>query len=393
MVFNTVSYYLLFLFPAAIAFRLARSSSRPWICSFFGCAFFVFFSLTAVGGLPGAFCLGIFLWETMFSRLYRKGSWLCWIGVLQSIIFLTIFKYWNFLTGLYFGPPDHNPWYWKGAFLPLGISFFTFEFIHYAIDRHRGRTEAGTVGEYMSFILYFPTMVAGPVKRYQDFLPKIRNPEQDSVTNWRLGCTRILSGLVKKFAIADLMTAFTNHLNQADIAAAQRWVLPLWLLAYGVKIYFDFSGYSDIAIGSARLFGIRVPENFDWPYFRTSIVSFWRHWHISLSSWLTDYVFIPLGGSRVPTGRVYVNLFVTMLVSGIWHGAGLNFLVWGGWHGALLVLHRIWTQRVGPAPAERPFYRTALCCAGTFLWVNTGWAFFCMDLSTVGVFFHRLLLG
>src|SRR5579864_4919889 len=128
MIFNTVPYYLLFLFPAAISFQLARPRWRPWVCSFFGCAFFVFFSLTAVGGAAGAFCLGIFLWESAFSRLYRKDSWVCWIGVLQSVTFLIIFKYWNFLTGLYFGQPEHNPWYWKGAFLPLGISFFTFEF-------------------------------------------------------------------------------------------------------------------------------------------------------------------------------------------------------------------------------------------------------------------------
>jgi alginate O-acetyltransferase complex protein AlgI len=392
MIFNTVYYYLLFLVPAAIAFQLARPRWRPWVCSFFGCAFFVFFSLTAVGGAAGAFCLSIFVWESIFSRLYRPGSWLCWIGVLQSIIFLVVFKYWNFLTGLWFGRPEQNPWYWKGAFLPLGISFFTFEFIHYAVDRHKGKTEPGTAGEYMSFILYFPTMVAGPIKRYQDFLPKIRNPDQDVATNWRIGCTRILSGLVKKFAIADLMTAFTNHLNQTDIVTARRWTLALWLLAYGVKIYFDFSGYSDIAIGSARLFGIRVPENFDWPYFRTSIASFWRHWHISLSSWLTDYVFIPLGGSRAASGRLYVNLLVTMLVSGIWHGAGLNFLVWGAWHGALLALHRTWTKWRGPAPEDRPFLRTALCSLGTFLWVNLGWAFFCMDLPTAAVFFRRLLV-
>ena len=393
MIFNTVSYYLLFLFPAAIAFQLSRPRWRPQICSLFGSAFFVFFSLTAVGGVAGAFCLGIFIWESMFSRLYRKDSWLCWIGVLQSVVFLIIFKYWNFLTGLYFGQSQHNPWYWRGAFLPLGISFFTFEFIHYAIDRHRGTAPAGTIGEYLSFILFFPTMVAGPIKRYQDFLPKVQNPHADTLTNWRVGCTRILSGLAKKFAVADLMTAFTNHLNQADIAAAQRWVLPLWLLAYGVKIYFDFSGYSDIAIGSARLFGIRVPENFDWPYFRMSIASFWRHWHISLTRWLTDYVFIPLGGSRVPRDRVYFNLLVTMLVSGVWHGAGLNFLVWGAWHGLLLVLHRVWTSWRGPAAPDRPFYRSALCCAGTFVWVNLGWAFFCMDLRTAAGFFHRLLLG
>jgi len=392
MIFNTVSYYLLFLFPSAVAFQLARPRWRPAICAIFGSAFFVFFSLTAVGGAPGAFCLGIFLWESAFSRLYKKGSWLCWVGVFQSIVFLIIFKYWNFFSGLYFGLPAKNPWYWKGAFLPIGISFFTFEFIHYAVDRSQGKVEAGTLSEYMSFILYFPTMVAGPIKRYQDFLPKIRNPDLVALTNWRVGCTRILAGLVKKFAIADVMTAFTGHLNQPDIAVAPRWALLIWLLAYGIKIYFDFSGYSDIAIGSARLFGIKVPENFDWPYFRSNITSFWRHWHISLSRWLTDYVFIPLGGSHVPAGRVYANLLVTMLVSGIWHGAGLNFLVWGAWHGLLLVCHRIWINWRGPASPDRPFYRTALCCAGTFVWVNLGWAFFCMDLPTAGAFFHRLLV-
>src|ERR1019366_7306676 len=150
----------------------------------------------------------------------------------------------------------------------------------------------------LAFILFFPTMVAGPIKRYQDFEGKLTNPSKAWAEDWELGLTRILVGLAKKFAIADLLTAFTNHLNVADISRAQRWVLPLWLLAYGFKIYFDFSAYSDIAIGSARLFGIKVPENFDWPYIRTNITEFWAHWHMSLTKWLTDYIFIPLGGSR-----------------------------------------------------------------------------------------------
>ena len=393
MIFNTIAYYLLFLIPAAIAFHFARPQWRPWVCSMFGGLFFIFFSLTSIGGVAGAFCLGIFLWESIFSRFYRQGSWLCWVGVAQSLIFLVIFKYWNFFTGLWFGGAAANSLRWNGAFLPLGISFFTFEFIHYAVDRYQGKTQAGSAIEYMSFILYFPTMVAGPIKRYQDFLPKLRNPTRDAVTNWRLGCTRILAGLVKKFAVADLMTAFTNHLNQADILAAQRWVLPLWLLAYGIKIYFDFSGYSDIAIGSARLFGIQVPENFDWPYARTNIASFWRHWHISLSRWLTDYIFIPLGGSRVKPFQIYVNLLVTMLVSGLWHGAGLNFLVWGAWHGVLLAGHRFWVQWRGPAPENRSTWQSLFPWAGTFVWVNVGWAFFCMDLPTAMLFFRRLFGG
>ena len=215
----------------------------------------------------------------------------------------------------------------------------------------------------MAFILFFPTMVAGPIKRYQNFLPTLREPSLEWAGDWQIGITRILVGLAKKFAIADLMTAFTNHLNHADIAAAQRWVLPIWLLAYGMKIYFDFSAYSDIAIGSARLFGMKVPENFDWPYARTNIAEFWKHWHISLYRWLVDYVFIPLGGSRCKPPRVLVNLLLTMFLSGLWHGAGLNFIVWGLWHGMLLAVHRTWSRWRGPRTTPPSTFGT-LCRLG-----------------------------
>jgi alginate O-acetyltransferase complex protein AlgI len=178
----------------------------------------------------------------------------------------------------------------------------------------------------------------------------------------------------------------------ADLAHAQRWVLPVWLLAYGMKIYFDFSAYSDIAIGSARLFGIKVPENFDWPYIRTNIASFWQHWHMSLYSWLVDYVFIPLGGSRTTQPRVYLNVLITMAISGLWHGAGLNFICWGLWHGALLTMHRLWLAMRGPAVVPSRFGQVA-AWALTFVTVNLGWAFFCMDLPTAIFFFRRLFLG
>ena len=392
MIFNTFAYFILFLVPAAIGFRVVRPAFQPWVCITFGAAFFVFFSLTEVGGVAGAMCLLVFVWESLFSRLYRRGSVLCLVGIVQTLAILFAFKYWNFFTGLIFGGQPHNPAYWVGAFLPLGVSFFTFEFIHYAVDRYRGTTVAGSFGQYLAFILFFPTMVAGPIKRYQDFLPKLAQPSLAWQKDWELGSTRILVGLAKKFAIADLLTAFTNHLNQADIALAQRWVLPFWLLAYGMKIYADFSAYSDIAIGSARLFGIRVPENFDWPYARRNIAEFWGHWHMSLYRWLIDYVFIPLGGSRTAQPRVYLNVLITMFISGLWHGAGLNFVVWGLWHGLLLALHRAWSRwhRVGTPPTR---LGTALSWGLTFLCVNLGWAFFCMDLRTSIAFFKRLFIG
>lgn len=389
MIFNTFSYYLIFLLPCAIIYRVAQPSARPWIIATFGSTFFLFFSYQ-LAGLWGCLCLLIFLWESVFSRLYGPGSRWCLVGLVQSVILLGVFKYWNFFTGLIHFH-SANPLHWKGQFLPLGISFFTFEFYHYAWDRRSNKTEAGTLGEYLAFILFFPTMVAGPIKRYQDFLPKLRGNPTDWDLDWERGITRILTGLVKKFAIADLLTAWTDHLNAHDIILADRRILVLWVFAYGLKIYADFSGYSDIAIGSARLFGIRVPENFNWPYGRRNIQQFWQNWHVSLTRWLIDYVYIPLGGSRVSLPRVYMNVVVVMLISGLWHGAGINFLVWGLWHGLLLAGHRAWRQwRAVPSSHPVAVVGSRLL---TFVLVNAGWPFFCMNFRTAILFYRRLLLG
>jgi alginate O-acetyltransferase complex protein AlgI len=392
MIFNGWDYYVLFLVPSAILFRAASERARPWVIFLSGCLFFVYFSCTQLGGIAGAACLGIFLWESLVSRFYKPQSWICWAGVTLAVGFLVVFKYRNFLTGLVWTDPARNPLYWEHAFLPLGISFFTFEFAHYAIDRYRNKAKEGSLGEYMAFILFFPTMVAGPIKRYQDFVPKLGSISADWALDWQRGITRILTGLAKKFAIADLLTAYTNHLNWADIAQAQRVVLPVWLLAYGIKIYADFSAYSDIAIGSARLFGIRVPENFDWPYLRTNIADFWRHWHMSLTNWLIDYIYIPLGGSRVRGERVYVNILVTMLISGIWHGAGIHFVVWGLLHGVMLAIARAW-RLVRPRAHVPSRWSQIGSWALTFVSVNLAWAFFSMDVRTALFFFRRLSLG
>lgn len=387
MIFTSFTYFFVFLWPSALVFRWARPRWRPWILAASGAAFFVWFAPLVAGGLAGAACLGIFIWEALFSRLYRPRAIWCVIGIVQALLILFVFKYWNFGMSLV---PGGATWLWPSAFLPLGISFFTFEFIHYAADRRRNRTEAGAVQEYLAFILFFPTMVAGPIKRYQTFLPWLRNPSRDWAGDFERGITRILAGLAKKFCIADLMTAMTIHLNQTDVMAADRWVLALWLLAYGVQIYIDFSAYSDIAIGSARLFGIRIEENFNWPYRARDVAEFWSRWHISLTKWLIDYVYIPLGGSR-HRRRVYANVLVTMLVSGLWHGAGANFLAWGLWHGLALCLHRLWTAwrtRAGWRPLPEP-----AAWLLTFSTVMAGWAFFAMDLPTAMIFLRKLVLG
>jgi alginate O-acetyltransferase complex protein AlgI len=395
MIFNTFAYYFLFLIPAAVLFRVCSERSRPWILVTFGCLFFVYFSYFYLGGAYAAACVGLFAWEATLQQSYRPRSKVCLFGIAASLGILGVFKYWNFATDLLTVGVDKNALRWEGAFLPLGVSFFTFEFIHYAADRYRNKAEKGTFAEYLAFIFFFPTMVAGPIKRFQDFVPCLRNPSVDWQLDFNRGITRILTGLVKKFAIADLLTSLTDHLNYADIALAERWVLPVWLFAYGWKIYFDFSAYSDIAIGSGRLFGISIPENFDWPYFRTNITEFWRHWHISLYKWLVDYVFIPLGGSRVSGGKVYRNILLVMLVSGVWHGAGVNYVVWGLWHGVMLCIHRWMTaaSEHSSFPKLTSLFWGFCGWLATYVGVNLGWAFFAMDMETATLFFKRLVLG
>jgi len=200
--------------------------------------------------------------------------------------------------------------------------------------------------------------------------------------------------LVKKFAVADLLTALTLNLRHDTIASADRHILPLWLLAFAFKIYFDFSGYSDIAIGSARLFGIRVPENFNWPYLSTNIAEFWRRWHMSLYRWMVDYVFIPLGGSRVAPTRIYRNVMITFVLSGIWHGAGLNFLLWGMYHGLLVCGYRFWSLWRGPETKAKPGALTTISSwALTFTVTVLSFVLVSMDLPTGLFFLRRLFLG
>jgi alginate O-acetyltransferase complex protein AlgI len=388
LIFTSFFYFSL-LVPSSALYRFAPYRLKAYVIASSGFVFFVYFSFYDVGGAPGALCVLLLVWEAIFSRLYAPRSLFCVVGIIQAVAILFVFKYWNFVIGFL---PGRLPLrlHWAGQFLPLGISFFTFEFIHYAVERWRGRVERGLFREYLAFIMFFPTMVAGPIKRFGDFLPKIRGGSADFAIDWRAGITRILVGLVKKLAIADLLASATSNLSATHISMASRPTLLLWILAYGIKIYADFSGYSDIAIGSARLFGIRVPENFSWPYCRRNIGEFWTHWHISLSSWLRDYIYIPLGGSRVREPRIVFNLIVTMLVSGIWHGAGLNFLAWGAWHGLMMSTLRIWrTWFPKPLPGVAGYISS---WALTFCFVNLGWAFFCMDLPTAQLFFRHLFL-
>jgi alginate O-acetyltransferase complex protein AlgI len=390
MIFNELSYFVLFLLPSVAGFHLAPHAARSWVLSAFGIAFFVYFGYLHFGGLWGGLAVVIFGWEILTSRLYRPGSRWCLFGIAQALLFLFAFKYLTFATGAWNDlarglhlPPLGISARW---FLPLGISFFTFEFIHFAADSYNGKIERSSISEYAAFILFFPSMVAGPIKRFQDFGPKLRAASFEPELVGR-GITRILVGLAKKHALADSFSLWAHRLNGPELYAAHWYQIGVWILAYGMQIYFDFSGYSDIAIGSGYLFGIVIPENFDWPYLSRNINEFWRRWHISLSSWIRDYIYIPLGGSRRGERRTNFNLIIAFAASGIWHGAAYNFVVWGLWHGFMLVVHRLWTERLPRLATRVP---TFAAIAMTFLSVNLGWAFFCMDMRRAAVALSRL---
>ena len=400
MIFNTITYFAAFLLPAALLIRRLPSAGREWLIAVIGALFFVTFSITSVGGIPGALCLGLLLVISILSlSVVRRGSKVgLALVMIAALATLGFFKYSNFFLTSVFGVSKQHPLYWKDAFLPLGISFFTFEFVHYAVDVYQGKTEPVRPGKFLAFILFFPTMVAGPIKRIQDFSLDVHPAgSREAISDWHRGITRVLVGLAKKFAIADLLTAVTDHLVRSDIVAANARMLPLiWIFAYGIKIYMDFSAYSDIAIGSSRILGIKVPENFDNPYGKTNIAQFWQHWHMSLYRWLVDYVFIPCGGSRVSTLATYRNTWIVMLVSGLSHGAGWQFVIWGAWHALGLSMHRLWSRGGAGNWLASRVPATVVIAAGwlvTFVFVNLGWSFFAMDFPTAMQWWRKVLIG
>jgi alginate O-acetyltransferase complex protein AlgI len=312
----------------------------------------------------------------------RRKLWLLGTVVLNLGV-LAIFKYLNFgidsaraaLTALGVEAPEIA----LRVALPVGISFFTFESMSYVIDIYRRQIEPQkSYLEYLSFVAFFPHLVAGPIVRPRDLLPQLAGPPRWSSAEGSEALFLIAVGLLKKVAIGDYLAL--NLVDRVFDAPAQYSALECYagVLGYAVQIYCDFSGYTDIAIGSALLLGVRFPLNFDAPYKAISIVDFWRRWHISLSTWLRDYLYIPLGGNRKGPARTYLNLMLTMLLGGLWHGANWTFVAWGGLHGAALALTRAyqnWRESRGRTPS-RSLAVNALCVLLTFHLVCAAWIFF-----------------
>jgi D-alanyl-lipoteichoic acid acyltransferase DltB (MBOAT superfamily) len=316
------------------------------------------------------------------SEPHARKRWLA-LTVVMNLGVLAFFKY------LRFGVDNaqaalealgiHVPPIALSITLPVGISFFTFESMSYVIDVYRGDIEPHqSYLEYLTFVAFFPHLVAGPIVRPRDLLPQLaRAPSWDERTASQ-ALLLIATGLLKKLAIADYLGL--NLVDRVFDAPTQYSALECYVavIGYAVQIYADFSGYTDIAIGSAALLGVRFPPNFAAPYQAYDIVDFWRRWHISLSTWLRDYLYIPLGGNRRGRVRTYLNLIATMLLGGLWHGPKWTFVVWGGLHGVALAFNRAWRERTGvTAPRSTGGRVVATLC--TFHFVLVAWVFFRAD--------------
>jgi|SRR5579863_2100814 len=317
------------------------------------------------------------------NSVKRRRLLLC-ISIVANLSLLCYFKYANFFlhsleetlraAGLAASLPVLN------VMLPIGISFYTFEAINYAVDVYRGHVRAErNLANFMLFILFFPHLVAGPIVRSRDFLPQINKPKRWNWERMQVGTEYFIMGLVKKLAIADRMAQFADPVF-ADPAAYTTHAVWLAVIAYALQIYCDFSGYTDMAIGCAHMLGYKLAENFNMPYLAANISEFWRRWHMSLSGWLRDYLFIPLGGSRGTAWQNNRNLLITMTLGGLWHGAAWTFVVWGILQGVLLILHRSFQS----FKTARPPLEAALASPGgrvlsvglTFLCVCVSWVFF-----------------
>ena len=259
--------------------------------------------------------------------------------------------------------------------LPLGISFFTFQRMTYVIDVYRGRMQAEpSLLHFALFAAFFPTITAGPITRARDLLPQFREGRTPTAQRVYLGLRRFTLGAFKKLVLADRLAPFVDTVfaNPGAFDTPTAW---LGAVAYSLQLYLDFSGYSDMAIGTAQCLGYDLPRNFDYPYISRNISEFWRRWHISMSTWFRDYLYIPLGGNRRGTLRTQANLLITMTLCGLWHGAGWTFVFWGLLHGVGLMVHRV--RRIYAPPPERAHPLAAALSWGlTMLLVLVGWVFF-----------------
>lgn len=379
MIFTTGVFLWLFAgFMLVYAFLRKKDTSRILFVTLFS-YYFYYKSSGVYFLLLGLVTVADFYLAQRMGRVEREKErkTLVTFSIVLNLGLLCYFKYTNFF-GEMFAAFAGNTFSSFDIFLPVGISFFTFQSLSYTIDVYRRQIDPlDRLLDYAFYVSFFPQLVAGPIVRARDFLPQIRKPLVVTQEMFGRGIYFVLCGLFKKAIISDYISVnFVERIfDNPGLYSGIENLLGVY--GYALQIYCDFSGYSDMAIGIALLLGFRFNLNFDSPYQSVSITEFWRRWHISLSSWLRDYLYISLGGNRKGKFRQYLNLIITMLLGGLWHGASWNFVVWGMLHGVALAFHKIWME-VMQAPKDEVIYgaRRIICVFVTFHFVCFCWIFF-----------------
>ncbi len=375
MLFNSFSYIVLFL-PAVFTIyfllaKLYKGRAAQWWLVIASLFFYAYWDIRFLPLLLLSILINFFLGRYLHRAKQQgaPGRWIFIAGLIFNIGLLLIFKYTNFfIENANFLTGSHLSLF--TLILPLGISFFTFTQIAYLADVYAGKAVSTDIADYSLFVTFFPHLLAGPIIHHSKIMPQFREPENHLVqpSNIRTGLFLFFSGLAKKVVIADFFAKWADagFGTVAPLGTTACWVA---ILSYTVQIYFDFSGYSDMAVGAALFFNIKLPINFNSPYKALNIQDFWRRWHITLGSFLREYIYIPLGGSRKSNRTTYRNLFLVFLIGGLWHGAGWTFVIWGALHGAAMVVHRFWSKAGYKLP-------TPLAWFSTFLFINITWVFF-----------------
>ena len=394
MLFNSYVFIFIFLPIVALGFallgRLGQRLTLSWLmlCSL---AFYGYWHpphLLLIGAsIAVNYACGVGLGRYHESRWRRP---LLFGGVVFNLGLLGYYKYAGFFASTLNDLSGSSLPVLQIA-LPLGISFFTFQQIAFLVDASRGLTRDFRFIDYVLFVTFFPQLIAGPIVHHRELLDQFNSQKSFRFrsNDVAIGLTIFVIGLFKKVMLADSVAGYANRVFDASAAGVTPMMQDAWYaaLAYSFQLYFDFSGYSDMAVGLGRLFGIRIPINFDSPYKAVHIAEFWRRWHMTLSRFLRDYLYIPLGGSRCGPARASANLMITMLLGGFWHGAGWTFIVWGGLHGLYLCVHRLWTsfaEQGGWQWRDSTGWRIASTTV-TFVCVLAGWVVFrATDIATAG---------
>jgi len=371
MLFHSQVFLLAFLPLTLGAFYLLAEHRRArlWVLIIASLSFYGYWDLRFLPLLAGSITAN---W--LFAKAYERHrfGFLVPIGIAFNLTLIGLFKYADFLIGSLAAPFNwaHDPW---NIILPLGISFFTFQQISYLVDLRRAEAPTYGFGDYALYVTFFPQLIAGPIVRHNEIIHQFALSPRREGMHERLsrGSALLLVGLFKKVMLADSLAAISDSLFGSAAHGLPLTFAESWLAAgsFGLQIYFDFSGYSDMALGLGLLFGFTLPVNFNAPYVATSIRDFWRRWHMTLSRFLRDYLYIPLGGSRFGLARQAVALALTMLLGGLWHGAGWTFVAWGGLHGLALAVNHAWRRAGIALPA-------VLAWAVTMVFVFGAWVLF-----------------